>query len=258
VLTLKFTEDNSNCLPGYGAPRNEREDCPVQILIANSIEDAITRVADSVASAIYAAWQRSDDAHVVLSGGRSGVALASALAGELSEMRSDVLHVWFSDERFAEHLDRDRNDTGIIRELSRVGCELKPHRYLAPSESSLDNATARYSIEVGTALGQRDFDAVVLSVGEDGHIASIFPGRPLLISDVFSVTDSPKPPAKRMSLGLSRLAMSRKTILLAIGEAKADVVQHLLAQDVVWPAALLSQLTHVTLVTDQEIGNDRS
>ncbi len=207
---------------------------------------------------VNSTWARGNDAHLVLSGGRTGVSMAMAIADELGETRTDVLHVWFADERFVEHDDGDRNDSGLIHELSRVGCELKPHRYLAPSESSLEEAATHYSLELIEYLGEGEFDAVVLSVGEDGHIASIFPGRPLLISDVFSITDSPKPPAKRTSLSLSRLSMSRKTILLVLGAAKADVTQHLLAQDVVWPAALLSQLTQVTLVTDQEIGNDLS
>lgn len=216
------------------------------------------RSAEVVGEMVNSAWARGDDAHLVLSGGRTGVSMAMAIADELGETRTDVLHVWFADERFVEHDDGDRNDSGLIREMSRVGCELKPHRYLAPSESSLEEATTHYSLELSEYLGEGEFDAVVLSVGEDGHIASVFPGHPLLISDVFSVTDSPKPPAKRISLGLSRLAMSRKTILLVLGAAKAGVAQHLLAQDVVWPAALLSQLTQITLVTDQEIGNDLS
>jgi 6-phosphogluconolactonase len=75
---------------------------------------------------------------------------------------------------------------------------------------------------------------VMLGVGPDGHVASLFPGHPQLdVHDqlAVAVTDSPKPPSERITLTYPALNRSRSVWLLVSGEAKAEAVAAALAGD---------------------------
>jgi 6-phosphogluconolactonase len=97
------------------------------------------------------------------------------------------------------------------------------------------------------------FDLVLLSMGEDGHVASIFPGAQLedpLASPVISVTDAPKSPSERVSLSLRRLAHSRNLVLLAVGETKGTAVGDL-RRSGMQPASLLARVAALSVWMDQ-------
>ena len=224
--------------------------------MVTDVEEALSYAADSILNSIHAAWERGAAAHLVLSGGRSGSAIATAIAKHLADMRSNVLHIWFSDERFVEHENPERNDTAIIAAFAKVGCSVSVHRYSTPSEMDLASSAISYAHDLHLELDGGDFDAVVLSVGEDGHVASVFPDRPFLLEDVFAMSDSPKPPSERLSLSLSRIARTRNCIVLALGQTKAGVVMRTLAKDVKLPIVVLSQMSEISLITDQQMGND--
>jgi 6-phosphogluconolactonase len=216
---------------------------------------AIARAADSALTTIYEQWRLNLAAHLVITGGRSGAELAAVIAAGLKKPRPKVLHVWFADERFVEYSDFDRNDTPIIEALAPVGCTLIVHRYGTPSQGTFLAAAQRYAQELQATLGEEPFTTVILSMGEDGHIASIFPNRSDSFGDVFAVDDAPKMPPLRISLSLNRLATTYECILLAIGESKLPAIQALLRKDPSLPATLLAKQTPLTLVTDQPVGN---
>jgi 6-phosphogluconolactonase len=71
------------------------------------------------------------------------------------------------------------------------------------------------------------FDLLLLGVGEDGHIASIFPDHPLVSPEatVSAVCDSPKPPATRITLTLETINSAAEVWMIASGEAKAPAVR---------------------------------
>jgi 6-phosphogluconolactonase len=85
------------------------------------------------------------------------------------------------------------------------------------------------------------FDTVFLGMGEDGHTASLFPGKPTLNdleSDVIDVTDSPKPPAERVTLGLKPIRAARELVLVALGAGKADMLRRVFDGDESLPITL--------------------
>jgi 6-phosphogluconolactonase len=227
----------------------------VKVRCVGSAPMAIARAADSALTTIYEQWRLNLAAHLVIAGGRSGADLAAVIAAGLIKPRPKVLHLWFADERFVEYSDSYRNDTPIIDAFASIGCTLIVHRYGTPTQGTLLAAAQHYAEELQATLGEEPFTTVVLSMGEDGHIASIFPNRSDSPGDVFAIDDAPKMPSLRISLSLNRLAMTYECVLLAIGEGKLDAIQALLRKDPSLPATLLAEQTPLLLVTDQPIGD---
>jgi 6-phosphogluconolactonase len=99
------------------------------------------------------------------------------------------------------------------------------------------------------------FDQVYLGMGEDGHTASLFPGKPSLndlSSVVLDVTDSPKPPPERVTLGLGTIRAARSLVTIALGAGKVDMVRRLRAGDTTLPITLAMQgHPDATLILDR-------
>jgi 6-phosphogluconolactonase len=78
---------------------------------------------------------------------------------------------------------------------------------------------------------------VLLGVGEDGHIASLFPDHPAVHASgvCVGVPDAPKPPPERLTLTLSVLEEVEHTVLVATGAAKASMLRRALAGDASLP-----------------------
>jgi 6-phosphogluconolactonase len=74
------------------------------------------------------------------------------------------------------------------------------------------------------------FSLVLLGVGPDGHVASLFPGKPELDSPLIAIPiiDSPKPPLKRVTMGLRTLNNSELTLLLLAGQSKRKAMTAIL------------------------------
>ncbi len=109
---------------------------------------------------------------------------------------------------------------------------------------------ARAVARVDTQLMERfasGLDVVLLGMGEDGHVASLFPGAPTPSgARVAHVTASPKPPPERITLTRAFLATAHHTVLLAAGEAKRCALERLKVGDPSLPAHGLPGLTVVT------------
>ena len=80
---------------------------------------------------------------------------------------------------------------------------------------------------VGQALGQPVIDLVFLGMGEDAHVASLFPGDTEAVESqvVYRAVTGPKPPPRRITLGYPALAAAREVWVLASGEGKAGALR---------------------------------
>ena len=197
-----------------------------------SDESLVGLCASGVINAIADAWGDTKTAHIVITGGRTGLAIVKALdmalfrlVRENRSFEGSMLHVWFSDERFTAVDDPDRNDSALIAGFGMCKSHVVFHR--VDAEGELDVAAANYAAELALELGARPFDAVVLSMGEDGHIASLFPGlfEPGVATGAVAVHNSPKLPPLRVSLSLTRLANALHIYIFALGEAKTAALQ---------------------------------
>ncbi len=128
---------------------------------------------------------------------------------------------------------------------------------LVVDHESPATSVVRAGMQFGHDFGG-ELDVALLGMGEDGHIASLFPGHPALESKelVVALNDSPKPPSGRVTLTLPVLARPGvERIIVALGSGKREALQRLLANDQAIPAARLGR---VTVVTDQQVTSTKT
>jgi 6-phosphogluconolactonase len=121
----------------------------------------------------------------------------------------------------------------------------------------LGRAAEEYAVELTAVAGVPPvLDYVLLGVGEDGHIASIFPGDPEGAADVaVAWTDrAPKPPARRMTLTMATIARARRVAIAAFGPSKQRVIAGALSdeQDRSPLARVLRATERPLLLTDMD------
>jgi 6-phosphogluconolactonase len=175
-------------------------------------------------------------ASVVLTGGRTAEQIFHAIRDSPARDAVDWrrVEVWWGDERFLPAGDPERNETQARAALLDA-LPLDPARVHAmpAAQDGLDPemAAARYaeSLAASARPGSEQlphFDLLLLGVGEDGHVASVFPEHPAVYETrpVVGVRGSPKPPPHRVTLTLPALNTADEVWLLASGVEKAAAV----------------------------------
>ena len=194
-------------------------------------------------------------AHVGLTGGGIGIATLAALSASPARdaIEWHALDIWWGDERFLPDGHPERNETQA-REALLDRVPLDPARVhpMPPSGGrfgdDVDAAARAYAAELAGVTLPEDhsdvpsFDVLLLGIGPDAHIASLFPGHPALYEQdhsVIGVRGSPKPPPVRISLTFRAIQQALDVWLLAAGREKAGAVSLALAGagEVAVPAA---------------------
>ncbi|GAA2477830.1 6-phosphogluconolactonase [Streptomyces thermolineatus] len=197
----------------------------------------ITRLVDAQAA--------RGTASAVLTGGRNGNALLAAVAQSPARDAVDWsrLDLWWGDERFLPEGDPERNEVQARQALlDAVGVDpARVHPMPAAGGRFGDDpeaAAEAYAAELaeaaraGAGAGAPAgpvpaFDVLLLGVGPDTHVASLFPEHPGVRETeryVVGVHGAPKPPPTRVSLTLPAIRAAREVWLLAAGEDKAGAV----------------------------------
>jgi 6-phosphogluconolactonase len=201
-----------------------------ELLIHADANDLAYAVASRFITRVVDAQSTGGVAQVVLTGGRVAALVYKAVAESPARVEIDWQRVefWWGDERFLPDGDPDRNETQA-RDALLSHLEVDParvHPMPADTGQGAEAAAAAYADELAAA-GSPKFDVLMLGVGPDGHVASLFPGYPQLeVMDVETVAvhDSPKPPPTRISLTFPRLDRAREVWFVVSGEDKADAV----------------------------------
>jgi 6-phosphogluconolactonase len=204
------------------------------LLAAAAAARTLTGLADALAA--------TGQAHAVLTGGGIGTKVLAALAAAPARDAVDWtrVHFWWGDERFVPAGDPERNETGARAALLdhiRVD-PARVHPMNGPDGPDGDDpeaAAARYAASLARASVNGAlvpaFDILMLGIGPEGHVASIFPESPAAYADgqVVSVRNSPKPPPTRISLTFGAIRAAREVWILASGAEKAEAVARALA-----------------------------
>jgi 6-phosphogluconolactonase len=207
----------------------------------------VSVVADAEALAHAVAEQLLDRLDTIQAAGRvpsialTGGTIATEIYRALAQLDSTAVDwtqvdFWWGDERYVPADSSDRNDRGAELDLlDVVGVDpARVHAMPAADESHVDvaAAAAAYGQEL-RAHGGGEFDLVLLGLGPDGHVASLFPGFPQLDAEdvAVPVTGSPKPPPERITLTFSALNRTREVWFVVSGADKADAVARALADE---------------------------
>jgi 6-phosphogluconolactonase len=234
------------------------------LLASAAAARTVTRLADAIAA--------QGHAHLVLTGGGIGTKVLAAIAAAPARDAVDwrLVDFWWGDERFEVTGDPERNETGARAALlDKLGVgQARVHAVPGPDGpdgDDLDAAAARYAAELAAAAREAGdgensavpaFDVLMLGIGPEGHVASIFPEAPAAYAtgSVVAVRNSPKPPPTRISLTFSAIQAAREVWVLASGAEKADAVAEALSgvsQDKL-PAAGARGRDRTLFLLDQE------
>ena len=186
------------------------------------------RFAERVAAESRRALAAEGRFTLAVSGGSVGETFLPALAGAAVDWpRVDVF--WL-DER-AVPPDHPDSNYRLAWEpwLSRVPIDPARVHRLRGDAADLEAAALAAERELRQALGPRGrLDVALAGLGPDGHVASLFPGHPALQESsrwAVAVTDSPKPPPRRLTLTLRAFAAVDLVVVAAFGEGKAEPVR---------------------------------
>jgi 6-phosphogluconolactonase len=216
------------------------------------IVDDIPGLVDSLVARFAAAAAKAFTARGVFSIALPGGSVASTFFPRLAESRVDWSRVEFFwvDER-AVPPDHPDSNYGVARTLWLAPAAVPPERVhrLPADVADLGEAAARHATDLVRVLGDTPIlDLVLLGIGPDGHVASLFPGHPALDEEeamVAAVEDAPKPPARRLTLTLPMLTAARLVLIAATGNAKAEVVRRALQDaDSSLPVARVTRRAH--------------
>ncbi len=217
------------------------------LLAAATAARLLTRLVDAQAA--------RGSASVVLTGGRTGTAVLEHLRAlpALHAVDWGKVDLYWGDERFLPAGHPDRNETQARAALlDHVPVDPARVHAVEPSDGAFgddpDAAAEAYADALAAAARPEDhgsvpsFDVLLLGVGEEGHVASIFPDSPAVHErerSVVAVRDCPKPPPTRVSLTLPAIRRAQEVWLMTTGDAKAAAVAMALtgAGEVQLPAA---------------------
>jgi len=190
---------------------------------AGAADAAARRIVETAAKCI----EERGEFRLAVPGGRTIEAVFNRLSREPERSQMDWSRVTllFADERAVPPSHADSNyRLARVSLLDPLGDPLPRVRRMRGEAADLEAAAREYDAEMVVPA-----DLVLLGLGEDGHIASLFPRSALLAETVrraVVVTDSPKPPSRRITLTPRALAESREgAIVLATGADKSNAVR---------------------------------
>jgi len=193
----------------------------------------VTRLVDACAAGASAS--------LVLTGGGIGTRVLAELAAAPARDAIDWrrVDIWWGDERFLPSGHPERNETGA-RAALLDHIDISPDRVHpmpasdGPDGDNPEAAADRYADWLRAAARPEDhgdvpsFDVLLLGIGPDAHVASLFPGLPANYEQertVVAVHGAPKPPPTRLTLTRPAILAARDVWIIASGADKAPAVR---------------------------------
>ncbi|KIP11510.1 hypothetical protein PHLGIDRAFT_63885 [Phlebiopsis gigantea 11061_1 CR5-6] len=212
-------------------------------------DELVDSLAQFIVKAQKEAVQKKGRFTVAISGG----SLPQQLSGLIGRpgVKWDKWQVYYADERIVplDHADSNHrlceehlwSKVPIPKEnIHTIDSQLIEAASAEPAEDAedaLEEIADAYEQELIHEFANKDsarfpiFDLILLGVGPDGHIGSLFPGHALLSEDdrwVAYITDSPKPPPRRFTLTFPVINHAARVAFVASGAGKADTLHTVL------------------------------
>ena len=173
---------------------------------------------------------------IVLTGGGTGIGLLKRVREQADNIDWSNVHLFWGDERYVPEDDDERNEKQAREALiDHIDIPAANVHAMPASDGEfgddLDAAAVAcehvLAANAGDGQPAPEFDVHLLGMGGEGHINSLFPHTPAVRETnrlVVGVSDSPKPPPRRITLTLPAIQRSREVWLVVSGAAKADAV----------------------------------
>jgi 6-phosphogluconolactonase len=204
--------------------------------------------AELIADALAGAAAARGRADWVTTGGSTPVPVYRALSTPPLRDRVpwDVTHVWWGDERFVPREHELSNVKPLDDALLREGAAPLPRANLHPFPVSRTLAAGQdeawcaaelvaelHAAGIATEDGWPVFDLVMVGIGPDGHLLSVFPGSTAFDSEAWALAipapQHVEPHVPRVSLNPAILGVAREVLVVAHGEGKAEILRRVLA-----------------------------
>ncbi len=181
----------------------------------------------------------------VLAGGKTPEKLYQLLAKQDADWSK--WFIYHGDERCLPVNHADRNSVMAANAFLSLVAIPENQIFDIPTELGVEESAGAYRSIVEAAM---PFDLVLLGMGEDGHTASLFPGY---VHDenalVYSIYNSPKPPAERVTLSAKALSNTQNLFFLIEGSNKHEALKKWRAGDDL-PVSTLNALKHIVVFFD--------
>jgi 6-phosphogluconolactonase len=198
--------------------------------IVPDLETLSREAAKGVCRFLSDAIARKGKASLVLSGGRTPRSLYGLLAKDFNEdVEWDKVDFFWGDERYVSP-DSDESNYRLAKQFLLEPLKVSPTRVHQMSTVFDDPSEAASSYE--RHLRQYfesplpSFDVLLLGMGVDGHVASLFPGSPALVERqrLVVATKAPAPPVSRLSLTFPAINNASTILILVAGNEKHEVL----------------------------------
>jgi 6-phosphogluconolactonase len=230
----------------------------VNIIHTRSKESVANSASEKLIGAISALAREKEHVTIALCGGRNVQGIFEQML-KAKRVNWKKVHLFVVDERLVEITDEESNfllmkkfliDPLIVRgDLPKENAHPFIYEPARP-----DKGVIAYERELHKYGGR--FDIVLLSAGEDGHIAGLYPNHHSVADEsnyFLTMTDSPKPPKERMTTSRRLLLHSKVAILLFVGDAKREAYnkfRDMTVHHFDCPAKLVNGITESFVITD--------
>ncbi|MFM7014032.1 MAG: 6-phosphogluconolactonase [Actinomycetota bacterium] len=214
----------------------------IEKVVLADVDSVAKTAAVDLANEIIKLLGSNSKANLVITGGSVGIKTLEQLAPLLQGINLAGLHIWWGDERFVAADSNERNqlqaNQALIEKISLPSENLHP--FPSSDHNDLMSAANSFADEIGKAAPT--FDVLLLGMGPDGHVASLFPQETFQAVSPWVVieSNSPKPPDRRISLSYQAINSSDQVWLLVAGAEKADATKEVFAGNSNLPAARIA------------------
>lgn len=206
----------------------------MKLRVYHSQEDALRDVSAQLIEKIQ---QHRSPFHVALSGANTAQKLFNLWRTEYQQkIPWDLLRFYWVDERCVEPTDDESNFKHADELLFRPLNIPTSHIHRIHGERDPETEAAHYSEMIKWELPGYSclprFDAIILGIGEDGHVASIFPGFEHLLTDkhCYAVTENPYTKQKRISMTGELILNSKMILIPVIGSSKVGILRKVISE----------------------------
>jgi 6-phosphogluconolactonase len=214
----------------------------VEVLRFSDAKSVAQGTAKSALELIATLQRTQETVHLMVTGGTVGILTLAEMLELANTSAVDFKRIdwWWGDERFVESTSPDRNENQARDALlNHIEIDEARVHSFASSDNGLTLAQAvqQFEIEISKVTGSAKvlpkFDLVFLGMGPDGHIASLFPGKPAIEPGVLVLAeaDSPKPPPERLTFSYEALNQADRIWFTIAGADKANAVASAFSDD---------------------------